>query len=286
MPVRGNILYCPICAHPQSQINLVICERCSCDLGAPNVNIVSTEDELNALKLRYEEAKDFTKKNSTEVALNRFESHFNANVKAVINISLKTLLNWVLNTSSYKTYHRAVDEGLRKVADLNNDRKRTAIDSLFYGTHGRDIYYAALTLNSQGLESYGHCRVILDENLIENRASTLEENSFNFVKTHKINFEKLDIPNGYRSTWGDKLKLTVAKLHLRLTSSSSENDFDNLVLKNARDRNNDEFIEIHIYNYLSSYVIKSVFIPKPKNDKDKIDVMAIEGKLSTKVNIY
>jgi len=287
MPIKGNILYCPDCNHLQSQINLTNCEYCGYDLGAPNVNIVMTEIELNALQRRYDDARNYTIKHGTEDALNRFEDYFNTNVKVIKNMSLQTLYKWIVLTGAYKSYQRAVEEGLRDVANLFNDRKRTTIDSLFYGTYGRDINFAALTLNDKGIESYGNCRVIFNEDSIKSRSSTLEENSFNFVKTHKINFETLNIPAGYRSTWHDKFKLAGAKLHSKLALGNQEEDFNEMVLSSKEDKDTDEFIEVHIYKKLTNLAVKSIFVPAPKNNsKDKIFVKAIEEKCPGKVNRF
>ena len=286
MPVKGNILHCPDCNHSQSQINLTTCEDCGHDLGAPNVNIVSTNDELKALQERYDKAKDYTRDNGTEGELNRFEAFFNSKVKAIVNLPIQILDAWIVKSDAYKSYDRAVEEGLRGIADLFNDRKRTTINSLLYGTYGRDIIFAALTINDKGLESYGNCRVILNENSIKSRSSTLEENSYNFVRTHDINLETLNIPAGYRSTWQDKVKLAVAKLHTKLTSGSTEKDFANLILSSTGDKDTDEFIEVHIYKKLTKLAVKSIYVPKPKTKKNKISVQAIEAKCPGKVNRF
>jgi hypothetical protein len=283
MPVRGNKLYCSDCDHPQPDVNYANCENCGQDLGAPNVNMVSTDDEENALQKRYDDAKKFVVDNGNEDILNNFEIYFNTNVKAIINMTLETLVAWVINSEPYKSYYRAVDEGLRPIANLLNDQRRTVIDSYLYGIYGRDITYAALTLNDSGLESYGECRVTLKEDSIKARSSILEENAFHFVKNHNINFEKLNIPAGYRSTWQNKLKLALAKIYLMLKSGSSEKDFPGLILINKGVRNADEFIEVHIYKELTNLAIGSIFIPVPKNKKDKYFVKLIEEKLPGKV---
>lgn len=285
MPIKGNILFCPACNHSQPQINLINCEKCGQDLGAPNVNIVSTDDELTALENRYNDAKSFVASNGNGNILDSFENHFNTNVKAIINTSLPTLDAWIVKSGAYKTYHRAVEGGLRVIADLKNDRKRAAIDSLFYGTYGRDINFASLTLNEEGLESYGNCRIILNEGSIKSRSSILEENSFNFVKTHDINFETLNIPAGYRSKWHDKIKLTIAKLHTKLDSNTVEKDFEKMVLSSTGDKNTDDFIEVHIYKELTNLAAESIYIPTPKDSRSKISVKAIKEKFLGKINI-
>ncbi|MCW9097180.1 MAG: hypothetical protein OQJ93_07305, partial [Ignavibacteriaceae bacterium] len=186
MPVKGNILVCSICDREQAQINFVNCEYCGSELGAPNVNIVSTEIELDALQQRYDAAIDYASKNGVENTLTNFHEFFTKNVNAIINLKLPVLKAWVVNNDAYKNYHRAVEDGNRLIATLKDDQRRTVIDSVFHGSYGRDIVYAALTLNEKGLISYGECSIIINEDAIKLRASTLEENSFSFIKAHNL----------------------------------------------------------------------------------------------------
>jgi len=283
MPVKGNILYCSACDHAQSQINLLNCELCGNDLGAPNVNVVSTEDELKALQKRYDDAKDYLTIHGLNNILNSFESFFNNNAKAILHISLSVLNSWVTKTGVYASYHRALEQGWRSIAENIFDRKRTAVDSFLYGTHGRDMIFAAITLTEEGLSSYEDCGIILNEASIKARATTLEENSFKFVETHKVNFVNVDIPLGYRSRWDNKLQLAVAKVHKNFTAASTESDFSSFILKNSGDRDLDDFIEVFIFNELTFLAINKVFIPTPKNRKDKESVEEIEERIPGKV---
>lgn len=282
--VRGNDLYCLECDHCQSQINFTICEKCGHNLGPPNVNVVNTEVEINALQKRYDDAKKYSSNNGTTKVLGDFEDYFNANVKAVINMPLGLLYNWIGQSSAYKSYHRAVELGIRGIANQDDDRKRSVIDGFLNGTYGKDIVYAALTLNSKGLVSYGTSSVILNDLAIRSRSSTLEENSYDFVETHNINLATLEIPVGYRSSWLNKQKLAVAKLYKELTKGSSKTDFENLVLFSEGDRTSDKFIEVHIYKELTNLAADFIFTPTPKNGLDKVYIRAIEEKCPNKVS--
>jgi len=284
MPVKGNILFCPNCNQPQSQINLINCVNCGNDLGAPNVNMVNTEEEINALEQRYNDANNYVATNGTKDIVRKFELFFNDNVKAVKNLTLNILHAWLVHTGAYQTYHRSVDRGQRLIAKPHDDQKRAVIDAYLYGTYGRDINFAALTLNDKGLFSYGDCTIIFNDDSIKFRASVLEENSYKFVETHKINLEQLNIPPGFRSTWQNKLKLTVSKLHQSFKLDINEIDFCEMVLFSEEDRNKDEFIEVHIYKELTNFALKTVIIPIPKNKIDTLFVKAIESIIPGKVN--
>jgi len=284
MPIKGNILVCPNCNRDQAQINFVKCEYCGFDLGAPNVNVVSTEIELKALQQRYEEATKYASNNGTEHQLNKFHEFFTKNVNAIINLKLPVLREWIINNSAYKSYHRSVEEGNRFIAAIKDDQKRSVIDGVFHGSYGKDIIYAALTLNGKGLISYGECGVIIDENAVRLRASILEENSFTFIKAHNLNFENFEIPIGFRSSWENKIKIAIAKLYKKITLDD-ENDFCRFLLFSAGNRQTDNFIEVHIYKEITTLAIKHIYLPKPKNKKDELFVKLIEKKCSGKVSI-
>lgn len=283
MPVRENILFCPSCNKEQSQINLIDCEYCGQDLGAPNVNMVSTETELTALQRRYEDATEYAITADTVDQLKNFENFFNSNINCIINLSLTVLEAWIIQAGAYKTYQRAVEDKLRTIAIPSNDQKRTVIDSVIYGTHGKDMIYAALSLNHQGLTSYGNCGVILDEKAIKSRATTLEENSYTFIKTHNLNLEKLEIPPGYRSNWQNKLKLAVAKLHNKINQDSNEKDFCEMILFSDGKRNSEDFIEVHVYKEITNFAIKIIYIPKSNNRREELVIKTIEEKCPGKV---
>jgi hypothetical protein len=283
MPVKGNILECPnpICKKVQPQINLTECIFCGSDLGAPNVNIVSAEFELVALKKRYKDAIEYSNVKKTNEFINKFESFFENNVEVIINLHLPVLAA-LIKDKTYKNYHRAVQDGERLIASLHDDQKRNVIDSILYGSYGRDMVYAALTLNNKGLISYGRCSIIIDEDAIKFRTSILEENSYDFVKTHKLNLENLNIPLGYRSKWDNKTQLVVSKLHKSITTED-EKDFCNLVLSSDGGKHTDKFIEVHIYKEVSILTFKQIYVPYPKNKMDEFMVKTLEEKCPGKV---
>lgn len=283
MPVRGEILYCSNCDKPQPKINLISCVYCGSDLGAPNVNEISTDTELGNLANRYHSAKQYCNSTGNTSALFSFENFFNKNCQAVINMSFSTLKSWILGSGYYKSYYRSVEENLRLIANPADDKKRGKIDSNFFGFYHRDIIFAALSLNSIGLNSYGDCVVILNEDSIKLRTSTLEENTYDFIKTHKLDLETIFIPPGYRSIWNDKLKLAVSKCFSKIVQTSSEEDFVKFVLFSNGNRSEDKFIELHIYKELTLFSIKEIIIPNFKDSSNIIFAKAIEEKLPGKI---
>jgi hypothetical protein len=245
--------------------------------------MVNTEIELAELQRRYDNATEYAITSDTVDRLKDFENFFDRNVDGIINLSLPVLEALIVHTRAYKTYQRAVEDKSRTIAIPSNDQKRAVIDSVIYGTYGKDMIHAALSLNRQGLNSYGNCSMILDEKAIKNRATTLEENSYSFVETHKLNLENLEIPIGYRSNWQNKLKLAVAKLHKKINQDSNEKDFCEMVLFSDGERDSEYFIEVHVYKEITNFAIKIMYIPKPNNRRDELSIKAIEEKCPGKV---
>lgn len=283
MPVTENKLYCSECTFEQQQINLLNCEKCGHNLGAPNVNEVSVRDERNALDERYNIAKHYAQKNGLGQQVDAFELYFVENVRVVINLDFAVLKTWLLHSEPYRNYYKLTEDGNRLIARPEYDRKRTIVDSYLFGTYGRNITYAALSLDNSGLISYGNSSVVLEDSLISLRTSFIEENSYNFVKNHVINLEEVVIPKGYRAVWDNKQKLSVAKLSGQIQANSDNTSFRNFVLHSDGNRENDEFIEAHVFNELSHHTIKKVFIPTPFTSKDQLDFDKLNTQYPGKV---
>lgn len=285
MPIVGNTLICGTCKYQQPQINFVKCKRCGCDLGAPNVNEVSTALETAALENRYKDAINYTVASGNEKVLNGFEDYFQKNAHAVININIHALSDWLLRDDAYKNYYRLTDTGIRDIASPENDRKRNIIDGFLFGSYGSDMIFAALSLKRQGLHSYGECTVVLEDDVIASRATVMEENSYNFAEKHGINFDKPQIPPGYRATWENKMKLAVSKKYLQFHEPFTDGDFQDWVLMCDGDRRNDDFIEVHVFGELSELAVNSMSIPSGRTRKVNLEIEKIEEKYPGKVFI-
>jgi hypothetical protein len=189
----------------------------------------------------------------------------------------------LLNEEAYASYHRATEKGLREIAIPANDRRRTLIDAFMFGTYGRDIVFAALSLNEKGLTNYGNCLVVLDEVILIPRLTVIEENSYNFANRHGVNLEAPEIPKGYRAIWENKMQLSVAKGQELLKAPVDTEDFCNLVLFSEGDRATDEFLEVHIFNELSTYCMKKVTVPRPTERKQQLDLRKLQHKYAGKI---
>jgi hypothetical protein len=228
-------------------------------LGFPNVNECSQKEELEALEKRYKEKVEFASPKGHDDKRIEFEEAVKKSA-AVINVNLRYLHNLIVGSNTLvSTYQLQTAGETRELAPTEFDKERRGIEGTLFGSYGKDIRYAALSLDGTGLTSYGDFTLILSDTAIKKRTTLLEENSYHFIKTHKILAGDLgkNMPNGYRSVWNDRHKLAVAKLLKKAVLTNKEN-YAKIVLLSTGNRGTDEFIEVHIYGKLNKASIVSV----------------------------
>jgi hypothetical protein len=222
-------------------------------VGFPNVRAAAAESGV--LNQRYQRAVDSARSRGVGDTVKSFEECMK-NTFAVISVKLGFLHSFLSDSKQlYSTYQLGVSSQTRKAADAENDRHRLSVDGMLFGSFGRDIRYAALSLDGRG-PSYGDCVLQLQEVAVRKKASLLEENSYDFVEHH--NLKRGRIPAGYRSTWQERHKLAVAKLSAQLFSTTMEEQYAELLLPASRNRATDQFIEVHVFGPIDITAIESV----------------------------
>lgn len=192
---------------------------------------------------------------------------------AVVNANIEFLHHFITNDKMlYSTYGFQVAGEIRIPARENDARRRKATDALIFGDYGDQIRYAALSLNGVGLKSYGSYSMRLNEIAIRNRATLLEENSFDFVERHQLTPKKAadSFPAGHRAKWQERHKLAVAKLAGNIKAATTESEYDRILLTSEGRHKTDKFIEIHIYgpfNNRSIEVVKGKSAPRNRQEK-------------------
>ncbi len=268
-----NFIVCNICsAHNRRQ--RINCSDCNGFLGFPNSNIISTPLELEALEKRYELAVQYIESNSLQTVGAILEKELLQNAKVVINVRFRFLLVWILKSSSnYANYYKLLSEGKRDFTDIENETKRSLADSWLFASYDvyKNISYAALSPNNDGLLNYGRYTVALKEDLIKNRTTFLEENSWTFCKKYLSHSTP---PKGYRALWNDKHKLGIVKLHKELKLGNTKDEIDSLILHSGVTRHDDEFIEAFIYGSLGNSTIEVVTGSGKELETDAIDGLA------------
>jgi hypothetical protein len=235
------------------------CSRCGAFLGFPNVNECIQQEELEALEKRYKEKVGFAAGKGHDAKRIEFEEIIKKSM-AVINVSLGYLHMFVVgNNTLYSSYQLQTGGEVRDFAPDEFDRERLGVEGTLFGSYGRNIRYAALSIDGRGLKPYGDFTLIVSDTAIEERATLLEENSYRFIKTHKILAGDISrkMPRGYRAVWNDRYKLAIAKLLDKALLTTAEN-YAKIVLLSTGSRKTDDFIEVHIYGKLNNLSIQAV----------------------------
>lgn len=234
-------------------------EHCSCCgmfLGFPNVNDCSRKEELKALAKRYKERVESAAQKGFDDKRIEFEKAVKKSA-AVINVEpdyLQLLMLW--KNSLYSTYQLQIEGETRDLAPMEFEKERLGVEGTLFGSYGKNIRYAALSLDGSGLKSYGPFTIIFSDTAIKKRATLLEENSFHFVKNQNI-LAGGKIPRGYRALWKDRHKLAITKLLEKIILTENEN-YAAVVMDSTGDRKTDGFIEVHIYGKLNSASIEAI----------------------------
>jgi hypothetical protein len=232
------------------------CTKCGTFLGYPNVNDCSRKEELDALEKRYIEKVNLAAGKGQDDKRIDFEEEVKKSV-AVINVDLDYLYFFIVGKHSlYSTYQLQTSGEDRDYTRSEFDKERLGVEGTIFGSYGENIRYAALSLDGSGLKSYGDFEIILEDEAIELRTTLLEENSYPFVKRHKI-LAGGKIPPGYRAVWKDRHKLAVAKLMKEVLLTNKDN-YGKIFLKSSGSRKNDEFIEVHIYGKINKEAVQAV----------------------------
>ena len=149
-------------------------------------------------------------------------------------------------------------DALRRIADA----------ALFRGGE-REIRFAALSLDGEGLPHYGACALTLRVEYTADRSTVFEQNSAVFALEHTVadlvkgNTETL----GRRAVWGERAKLCVAKLAHRIDSTTSPAEFPRLLLSPGPTAGEDDFVEVHIWGGLTAMAIEQVVVHEPNEEQ-------------------
>jgi hypothetical protein len=182
----------------------------------------------------------------------------------------------------YLNYDQLVGNKIRKPADFDHDRDRCEVGFSLFGSYKDLIIYGALSLTQEGLATYGKVSCRLKAITIEKRTSFLEMNSFKFVSAHKVTLGK-ELPNGYTACWENRHLLALAKLSHLLTVGQGEDEWQEaLIHSDGEKRENDEFIEAHIFENFDHNAIESI-VQSPncklsRNEKLDLNIAVSEFK--------
>jgi hypothetical protein len=278
MPLKDpTSVSCQNCGSAFNQFSR-FCPGCNSDWGFPNVRAASRAEEIEALKQRCADADISANARECKEVLSKFVESVK-DAKAVINRSVGDVQALICNENAlYTTFYHSVDAQARLPEDNPYDMSRTTIDSMLFPFYHQEMRFAALSIDGRGLPKYGALTMVLRDNIIKHRATVFEENSFEFCKRQKIVVGS-PLPLGYRTTWEKKHELAAAKLHSRITTTTSDKDFGKILLQPGAESAADDFIEVHIYGSLNSRGIERVVGKLPSRKADRVLLKSIEYKL-------
>jgi hypothetical protein len=270
---------CPDCDKATIASNLRFCPVCAVDWGFPNVREVESTEEQHALNKRFFDASKRAGNNGCAKQIKKLAHKVEHDSHVVMAMRPLAARQFIQNPSElYQNYWKLVGTGLRKPSKPVDDIRRRVVDSLLFGCFADEIRFGVLSLDGQGLPSYGSVFLRLHDEAIMSRTSFLECNSWDFVAKFNLGSQST-IPKGYRGTWKSRHKLAVAKLEPLLKPAHGEPDLVRLmVFSDAQNRANDDFIEAHVYGHFSAEAINSIEFIEAKflSREEKSDVKILK----------
>lgn len=235
------------------------CPTCRADAGAPNVRACRADENVKALAARREASKSHASASGSLQEFINLEAVVEKKSGVVVSMPAAVARSLFEDPNVlYTNYDHLVGGNARKPADSINDRQRCAVGGLLFGSYANRIVYGALSLTADGLGTYGHVYCRLRSITIEKRTSFLEVNSYKFVKDHSVNPDD-KMPFGYTATWQNRQSLVVAKLDNRISTGQSETDWQSILIQSdGQNRENDDFVEAHIYEGFDGNAVESL----------------------------
>lgn len=256
------------------------CPFCQGDVGFPNVRAAEARQERAALLQRLEDARVSTRARECDDVLKEFGGAV-VKSKAIICRSLSVVQRLMSSDNElYTSFYQQIESEARLPESNRWDRGRSAVDSTLFPLYHSQIVFAALSLENRCPLTYGPYAMVLREEMILQRATVFEENSFVFIQSkHKI-VAGDPIPAGYRAIWQERDKLAMAKLHSKLDARTKPEQFPRILLTPGKDETTQDFIEVHIYGPIHRAAVEKIVGPQPRAHADKAILKSLRRKLS------
>jgi len=220
----------------------------------PNVWAAQSPSEVAALEQRYKRVWQDAASRGASIAVEGFEVAITRS-KAVIARPFRELDRLASSDKElFYSYYKLLGAEVRLPHGNQWDNLRSVADEVLFPGYKGEIRFAALSLDGLGLSSYGDCSFVLRDDMIAHRASVFEENSAVFLKKHSY-----DLPPGHRAPWSERAKLCIAKLGHEIATDTTPDRFASILLRAGVTRDDDDFVEVHIWGPLSARSCERVF---------------------------
>jgi hypothetical protein len=264
---------CPACGGKLSPSERC-CRTCKYDAGAPNVRECGTPAERKALKERLARAEQEARRKKCDQEFNNLSNTLKERSGVVVAMPASVARSLVSRPGeAYVGYETLVGSGVRSAALPSDDRHRSAIVGVLFGTYGRELTYGVLSLDESGLGTYGEICCRLRPVAIQHRTSFLEYNSYAFVDRHGLK-PGSSVPCGFRAVWDNRHHLALAKLTPLLHSQQGLAEWQRLLVKtDGINRQNDDFVEAHIYESFDVAAVETMLTTPGKrlSKEQKLD---------------
>ncbi|MEZ4966623.1 MAG: hypothetical protein R2791_15380 [Saprospiraceae bacterium] len=267
---------CRFC-HVINLRNAEICKACGESLGPVNVNILSDPYFKEGLLDRLKGVMSEIQRNGKQTEADDFEVEIASEGQAVINMDMKFLFKLVNENEEYLSYQRAVEQHKRTIMSFQNDLRRCVVETSFYGFTGKNLVYAALSVDNNGVRSYGDVSVALITAQISQRTTVFEKNTYPLYDELTGSGWRAGtiMPSGYSGVWEDKAVVALIKHGLQIATAKNKLNIAQVILHSDGKRHHDEFIELHIYNRVTSHTFAKVtFHKRPRSlfDNEQLQV--------------
>lgn len=240
----------------ETPVNGITCPDCEAFIGYPNVR--AAESEFDKLNDRYEASQSSIILRGLESVARDFEEAMQGTAAIMVR-SIHDVIALASSNSSFLTFGKSVAANVRNVVDNEYDQVRQSFEANIFPNYSEHIHYSILSLESSGYDCFGEIHCKLKTSMIEKRASLFEENPFKFFAKHEV-LTHQKCPKGFRSTWGNRGVLSVAKLHQKLNAQSSAENYENILFSGNKNSADADYIEVHIYGNINLTNIESMEI--------------------------
>ncbi|MEX2575433.1 MAG: hypothetical protein WD382_02160 [Halofilum sp. (in: g-proteobacteria)] len=189
--------------------------------------------------------------------LQRFDEFVEVVEKSSVTVAVPAQFGLSLVTNEatqFVNYEKLVGAGVRAPAGLQDDSKRRAVAGALFPSFGEKISYGVLAIANRGLPSYGDIYFRLKPKAIAHRCTFLERNSFDFLEQNGGG----EWPLGYMSDWNSRSRLASAKLVDEIIAGKGVDDWDEILVQSDGRRENDDFIEAHVFGTFNLHSIEDV----------------------------
>lgn len=266
----------------QFPLTRTVCPHCARPALFPNVRLAQQKSETRKLNQRYNDAIADAANRGCDSVVNQFDDDCKSS-SAVCRYGVARLhRQFASGTELFAGYYDLERLRLRVDTPSGFDweklRPQAEVEMLGNSLHIDQIHYACLSLDGEGMSTYGDCILQLSEPMIAHRSSCFDGNTA-VIYAVEHSFE-----SRLRSDWADRHKICTATVAWQLDSTTSAADFPGILAAPdpGGDTANDSFIEVHVFGDLTSSSFQLVtFVTTKYGKEEQVYQKAVEAKLAS-----